>query len=764
MDIVEADMQGAPVIKTRVYKDLAEKLGRAPKAVEYKMLNVSGALVDMGFGFARGLAPARNFQRSLIDLVHLEGERRPEALAYLARRKASGAATGRSPSRADVPWVAPDREKPSREQSETFYMHLYDLWDLGTGGSDVAASPDTSSNVPHAPTPAAVDQAASWLQQALAGETKNRRMLFLVGGPGGGKSFVASRITGSLERLDGRKDGLAHREYSFMSPGGELILINDATIPPEERSGRAGSTLSADIQKSLNRHLLACVNRGVLVDELSAEDRASAGSMVSSWLRGEESEEPEGLPWSRLTVIAKSEYLRQATLVSGGSTIELMAVYVDVCSLLEPVPDCNLRASGLLDGEPYKLRGFESKSNRLDTPAGELLSSVVDHLSWPAEFEYDPIAANLQTLSQERPRNGLLTILRSGEILTSQRLTFRELWGAIARCVAGSLPETMPPEHLVEWILTNTPDSLDDPRTAFEKVRRLAAVRFWQALFGEPAEAATRHPVLRLTASADPARDMIPGKPDDQGDGWATPVTEAFSSAELGDSPLQTLLLSAGTPQLEEAVTAFDRLLDDRYVEAMHHSTDSRWSSEATAWYGTYLTRMLAVCLGYPAFKADVSSWVEAWRLSPGLPEVLRNRLETLISPPRDPETSSHRSQVPLFAARAEAIRGRPDSPVLALDVEDIDLETHRDGETLLLRISRKGEEVGVVQLDLNLVREAMACAGGWVGMTDATDSTVPRLERFRSLQLLASHRGASSIRIVTPIHEYQVTVAGKGL
>src|SRR5690606_23669729 len=138
---------------------------------------------------------------------------------------------------------------------------------------------------------------------------------------------------------------------------------------------------------------------------------------------------------------------------------------------------------------------------------------------------------------------------------------------------------------------------------------------------------------------------------------------------------LQIMLGAANSQAVSDYVTDFDEALDDAFVEAMQEASSSRgpedlgWRLKATAWYGRYLTRMLAVAHGIPAFESDIRQWTWAWDMTPGIPQGLLDDLKTLFRPPRHAGHPEEGSQIPLFGSRAEALFGVPDSPTLVSEL-----------------------------------------------------------------------------------------------
>lgn len=71
MQRFEAD--GKPYSKRKLYQDLAQRLGRKEKSIEYRMQNISAVLAEMGEQWLSGLKPATNVgvnvRRQIIDLL-----------------------------------------------------------------------------------------------------------------------------------------------------------------------------------------------------------------------------------------------------------------------------------------------------------------------------------------------------------------------------------------------------------------------------------------------------------------------------------------------------------------------------------------------------------------------------------------------------------------------------------------------------------------------------------------------------------------------
>ena len=63
------DLAGKPLNKAASYRQLADRIDRSVKAIEYKHQNISAVLKALGETWLTGLAPAFNFQSSLEDAI-----------------------------------------------------------------------------------------------------------------------------------------------------------------------------------------------------------------------------------------------------------------------------------------------------------------------------------------------------------------------------------------------------------------------------------------------------------------------------------------------------------------------------------------------------------------------------------------------------------------------------------------------------------------------------------------------------------------------
>lgn len=756
LEMLRLETGGQPFVKRQFNLFLQQRIRRSHSSIEFKLCNLSAVLKDLGRPYINGYKPRSHYQASLRYLIERRLEEFPHSLP-------------------DVTKVGSESDLPE------FWSQLQRLWDRSTGGGDVAAKPGLSSAediLPTAPRPPGVDEACKWFADGLAASGVPR-FLLLVGGPGAGKSHAASALVRSLSKEAPVDDGLAHRRYIYSSAGSRVTLINDATIPSDDHEK---APLCREIDETIDNghHFIACVNRGILVEEsnsLVSEEliEITAGESVLKWLASEPAASQDGQTWQ------VEEELRQDYVVSGrlmheGRPVaQLLVVFVDVCSLLERRPELTFDDStggSLLSAGRYEISDLAQRLDWEDDscPAGSLLAQVVNELTLPTPDDacLNPVVANVESLQSETIRSGFLAILRAAEIVNGKRFTYREIWGATVRGLVGALPEAVE-RGSVKFASDATLTSNADPVAYFLQLQRLANHRFSQAIFG--VEFSTngissdprRNPVTRLTSVVDPMRDAVPGKlsPDTKS-GWATPVTDSFTGPAVAGSPLNNLLERLPEDDsFRQVITSFDEGVDAAFSAAMNTKglkDGDRYSF--IHWYGAYLGRLYAVANGVVAFRRDVSLWAETWYSSPALPDDLRDGMRTLLRPKRRPQDNDSASLIPILDSRTDPIVGIQPEAKLALLTGDVDMKSVTEGEEIFLILSEHGREISRMPLDFQLVREATACGSDRPGMTELTETTSPRLERFRAARLVPAQLQNANYRLVYGDRDAVINIA----
>ncbi len=633
-----------------------------------------------------------------------------------------------------------------------FMKQLGMLWDRATGGSEVAASPHrwtNSEELPHGPPAPGAREIVDWVLKRNS-TADVPRFTFLVGGPGNGKSELTSQVVSALRLIEGKDSLIARRSYRYALGDSELLLVNDATIG---LNGASGSTLAQEINSAVKSgsSIIANVNRGIIFEELDYGPKGF-GKLVLGWLSDVEVVKSlNGTLGCSLHSLMSTNFLATAELRSNDSVVASLSVcFMDSCSLMESQPEVSILDSESqnfeFDATMYKITAFSKRSAMdLETiPAAILLERVISNLfaNYPKGLNQasrtDPIYANLVALNNSEVQLSFLTMLRAGEIAASRLMTYRELWGAIARSVLGPLPQRISFEELQSFLDETEMKIVDDEANRFNEFTELADYRSFQALFGETASRNSHiskidEPVIRLTKIVDAVRDVSPS--------WAAPIYDAFSLSTVDSSPLTDLReallnLGAGESILERCLTKFDEELDRSYCFAMAQDKLNDFErNRMTGWYGRYLTRMYAFIYGKVAFEKEIEQWTLAW-VREELSEELRTSLRTLILPTHDSQDKSLR--LPVYSSRTIPVVGRVTSPKLVLKVDrGWKLKPRRKGESLFVDLMEDQTQIVQLELDFALMREALACKDHNLGVTEYVHATSPRLERFRAALLL---------------------------
>lgn len=814
--MLHTERAGLPVNKAQFNRDLRERITRNRASIEFKHCNLSSVLQELGKSYIDGYKPRDHYQAALRDRVLLKlhhfpdqlkqqlpenvifpkaapshsippsqrsdstiQARQDDALQVVGNNDGSISHNNQPPSGIlDFEEVAATVQPTNDPSIANFWSGVMQLWDRATGGADVAARPLVETNreepFPVAPRPAGVEEACEWFEQGIS-TSPVPRILLLVGGPGAGKSHASERLVRNLKRTGPVDDGLAHRRYDYISDVRNIILINDATIPSDVY---ATAPLGRELQEALETesHVIACVNRGILVEEIAtlSDSESTCGQQLLRWVAGERAAENKESDWQLIPQVEK-EYFSSAHLKQNDQLIaEVVVVYVDVCSLLERRPIVELDSSEQIENVGnYAISGFGSRFNwSTDTSsAGVLMNSIVEQLANYPDFadqsKFNPVIANIESLKSVTVRSGLLSILRAAEITSGQKFTYREMWGAVVRSIVGSLPELIDRTKISTYF--HDRDEMPTDKTErFRIMQRTGDFRLSQSIFGienlpkahkvDP----RRNPVTRLTSAVDPMRDAVPGKKStDTESGWADPVTEAFSGPAVLDSPLKNLEDSLPKDDPFHAIiTEFDRNLDGEFCDTLRQAgLKDADRYRFIHWYGAYIGRLYAVANGIPAFRREVALWTSAWSSSPILPPQLGAGLRTLLRPKRRPGDTQSTSLIPILDSRTNPISGSQTQPKIALRMGDVDMKTEREAESLFLVLSEHGREIARVPLDFPLVRESTVCGDDYPGMTELTETTSPRLERFRAARLVPIQLSEADYVLVDGDNDEMITI-----
>ena len=655
------------------------------------------------------------------------------------------------------------------------------LFARATGGSDVAARPidedQSGSFWSLTPSPVGVQAIQDWFKANL--KLDDLAITFLVGGPGGGKSHAAAQMVSGMSEKNPLDPDLAHRRHDYLdnNSGKSVLLVNDATILRSDDS--VLPSLVTDIADAIssNSNLIACVNRGILVDEARNASGSSLEEAILNWLI--EVQGPSDAASSPVTTTFANGILQEGVATSEGVVIRIGVVFFDTTSLFERAPKSGLvseasESSSSLFCDEYDVAPFSErmKGVEVDSAAYKLLSLLLNEFNYTSSIPLDinPVAANLASLSRLKLLQSVTSICRGAEIVGDRHFTYRELWGIAARLIVGSLPEQVSASGLEKKLESLTPRG-SDPLEIFTSYQDLANLRFSQAIFGNQMFlrrddlATLQDPVLRTMAAVDPVRDMHPqtllGGEDVS---LSDVISDAFSGTVSNESPLLALkkLLSPNN-EFHNTVTVFDEALDAAFVEAMVTSSlkDSQ-RSKFVSWYSSYLARLLACANSVPAFPELLALWTEIWRMGQfPTPEIEDNFL-TLMRPARSSAAGEggESSLIPIFESRTSPIVGALAHPKFALRVDDIKLRTKTDGDRIFLVLEEHNSQVSTILLDFSLLREAMSCISKFPGVTELSAFTAPRLERFRAANLVPGRQASSNqYRIALEVGEKAIRI-----
>jgi hypothetical protein len=676
---------------------------------------------------------------------------------------------------------------------ESLEDFLTSLTAFEAGGRGLAFAPTSSEKrIPAgASTIGGSLTAVNWFREKM--DTAEPSMLFLVGAPGNGKSFLLDQLTAGLNRQgDHSRD---QRRFSFSSDAGQsLVVINDASAPAED--GKSTGLLANDLHEAINerKFIHVNVNRGVLYQELRSNIQSDSIRSLIEWLSNP-SKLSHSLPNLEIQDPNPHSSLRCGILSvpdgAGVREIPVVVVMMDFYSIFEKQPNHEMNSQGrwagfpgLATNEKYRITGPNSQERKsrehwLLTPAGELLSETVaigfslldgDH------NPLDPIVANLQSLSNKEVYCGVLSALRNTELISSQHISFRELWTAVAALIIGDGDGRQSVEVAADkrldpsgWVLAATesiPTELNEERVA--NLLRLASTRFSQSIFGalqSPVDVVVERglsPLLKLTRMADPAIDARPNSIERTGQkGWASPVTDACRGQVGEASIVESLQEYAAERGVTFSYTSFDSEIDAMIRELISADYDDspiirrELLEHVLAWYGEYLLRLYALSIGQTAFEEEVEAWVSAWGTAltnNSLPTAARKAVLGLLVPTFKSSNSNENPHrlVSYLSARTEAITESTYRPQLAIEITETPYtRAHAYGDELVVDIrNEEGSKLLEFSLDFSLMREAMAVLDWPQAITELSAALTPRVERLRaSLANMAPVQG--NIRVV---------------
>lgn len=513
--------------------------------------------------------------------------------------------------------------------------------------------------------------------RAIAMGESGPRAIFLVGGPGNGKSeavqvfleelgealdckdelkrelerrFKPSPVSPPIVELidDGQAPGLG----SLWKTAGKLTIIQDASATAghaEDASEALVSVIEAVSEPGGEMVLVCCLNRGLLSRAIE-----TAGALEKERER------------SLLSEIASRTGLGLDALGNGGRD----------CWPMTGIQGIDLE----IGAWPLDLESLIEASEGEDSPLDQLVSRAVEPENWctgcegcPArEGDLCPFFQNASDLRDPGQRRSLLKVLRSGEIATGQRWNFRDSFSLIAGLVVGEQDDfTHEGSHVhpCEWVQslakTISEARSDDPSNeTWTRTMRstivLSSKLYPHALFTpvEPpsSEATflvgasednekTRRLWLLLAEQESRARSFVetylaevvtpllspelcePGESSDP----SRRIEDSYSQAvELGNVTSKSL--AGGT--LTSIETRFLESLVDAEAEWDPMARESSKASEALRSIrklaSAFSKRSLGTRQGWHAKQAIIEEYIGSLRSAPKLGEV-RNEIERML-------------------------------------------------------------------------------------------------------------------------------------
>lgn len=637
------------------------------------------------------------------------------------------------------------------------------LWNRAFGGNSVADSPSVETDLGAllGERISPLEAGANIFESFISSNSTDSVQIFLVGGPGAGKSHTAKQLVSHLTEVSVSDDALAQRVHIYEGPGKGVHVVNDATM-----TGKSGArTLVQDINLALesDRNLVACVNRGILAEEVAVQDEGLAQEIINkvdTECVGLQTEEGLLLKERALSIFV-SYYKNRSVLT--------ISVYLDALSLFEDQPIIDL--GGILNQFGLSVSLAPRKSSQ---PGRSMIEKLISKLAEEntAGKGLSPLESNITSLADPEVLGNFIDLLRSAEVLGGSVLNYRAIWAICARAIYGALPENGAFEDRNSSIFA-LQERAEQSR-GFADYQNLASYRFHQAIFGADngesvaTEEQKGQIAIRPLHLIDPVRGMGVGQEIESGqeakqpEHWSRPVLDSISSSSfsLESSPLSGLKdLLSPDDAFWRYLTEFDEKLDTAFVEHATRVGPDESMSDEIKWYSQYLLRAYAVANGIPGFAEEIRILIELSSSSPDLPDIdgIDKKFMSMLRPKRDPSKGDSGSLLTLFASRVAPIIGSQADPILAVEMSDLTLSTDKRGRDLFLLLEERGSPVGEVLIDFALVREVRAWISQMPGITEQSLFVTPRVERARASKLAPKYRDKHRNTIVVAYDELQM-------
>ncbi|WP_319757956.1 hypothetical protein [uncultured Sphaerochaeta sp.] len=269
----------------------------------------------------------------------------------------------------------------------------------------------------------------SWIED-ISSCVNTPRSVFLVGGPGNGKTDAVEEtirklgeVFGCSEKIESHfktefnkyiSQGVLPRKVELRMKIGQfegLQLVQDATVRDIQFEGKSAQELLLDdIEEVVLNHnshyiYICCVNRGVLAEAIPLADSRN---------------------YQKSTLVFLNKVSYAVTPHPNSIQTWPLEDYPDIA--IWPMDIESLVDSNLYEGEK--------------TPGEIIFSHITNSALWKnhsncSAKEYCPFRANQKLLSDKKVRKSLLDILHAYEFISGKRWNFRELFGLVSFIMIG---------------------------------------------------------------------------------------------------------------------------------------------------------------------------------------------------------------------------------------------------------------------------------------------------------------------------------------
>jgi hypothetical protein len=661
---------------------------------------------------------------------------------------------------------------------------------------------------------------------------------FLVGGPGNGKSEALRHLAGAV--LDNQARMYVLQQYKPNDPvprtvppdwpnraahlvqGLEIAFINDASIPRQDALAKGQAcSLFLDVSDAVIRLvtgatpvvLFANINRGVLVEEENAVNsgKIATGSVESEiasavvrWLANPSiATSPPAAPTRLEPVVAidaAKPYYAQCRLPlrSSGFACDVVihAIFLDVLSLLEPVPggtkgaiDFSSSPPTVADYSPFGTFA-DGGAARENTIAGGVIELLLEDKHWNdggcrdkaggthcESHDFCPFAQNIRWLRDIDLRRRFLDALRAAEIAAGRRLTYRDLLGHLSLAILGEPEKSwISGTHPCRWVQEKSQQLGQGSKTA---AVNLTNHRIYSNIFPSPSPARWKQSMARprqgdtvygpaidrMVRGAETAQvgafdgafnELDPARDTDSWGGLRGQVLDVIESLDLELPSLQiarwSMLPASVHGQIEAALDTAIR--DEIAIEESQGKREpSTRAKLLRKWRAALLLRQVGLALGHLAFGQALLSWLAEQENSirSAAPLQVGKGIQNLLL--RVPAGGEF--MLAPFRPRTNALEDLPQNTFLVpVSANDLRVEIVARGDILTAEVQmirpkekRAVEVLASIVIDLAIAREAILhSTEGASSFTEIPDSAFARIERARASLIGRERMGAATV------------------